>query len=93
MGGHHYPGSGIAIHGWGIIICRWGIAFRWWGSSLSVDGGACHLLWFEHQGGHCMGGGHGVGVRVGVGIHIGVVGGSLSFTGGMLSLSVDRASL
>ena len=34
-----------------------------------------------------------LGVRVGVGIHIGVVGGSLSFTGGTLSLSVDGASL
>ena len=58
MGGHHYPGSGIAVHGWGIIICGWGIAFCGWGLLLSVDGGACHLLWFEHQGGHCVGGGH-----------------------------------
>ena len=50
MGGHCYPGSGIVVRGWGIIIHGWGTTFRGWGLLLSVDGGACHLLWFEHHG-------------------------------------------
>ena len=99
MGGHHYLGSGIVIRGWGIVVCGWGITFRGWGLSLSVDGGARRLLWFERHGrrsrgwwafmrvvGVVLGFVWVVGVRVGVGIHIGVV-------GGQSSLSVDRASL
>ena len=51
MGSHHYLGLGMVICGWGIIVCGWGIAFCGWGSSLSVDGGAHRLLWFECHGG------------------------------------------
>ena len=78
--GGAWPSMGGARH------CLWMVRLvTCCGLSVKVD-----IVWVVgiHESG-----GHGVGVRVGVGIHIGVVGESLSFTGGTLSLSVDRASL